>query len=124
MVQPSSSVQVKTFSEVLHAKKKLHKERLQKTKVQSATGAPSGSPSRGLAEEAVPGRGPPPRAAVRVKTLEEIRCEKAARMQAKCQGEDEGEAGGKAGRKPQLPRIRKPSSPGEIFVTHNVCVCV
>ncbi|XP_046880669.1 zinc finger CCCH domain-containing protein 11A isoform X2 [Hypomesus transpacificus] len=111
MVKTASIVQVKTFSEVLHAKKKLQKERLQKTKSQSSSGAPSGSPSKGLAEEAVPGRGPPPRAGVRVKTLEEIRCEKAARMQAKCQGEDEGEAGGKAGRKPQLPRIRKPSSP-------------
>ncbi|XP_067084979.1 zinc finger CCCH domain-containing protein 11A isoform X2 [Osmerus mordax] len=111
MVKAASIVQVKTFSEVLHAKKKLQKERLQKTKPQSSSGAPSGSPTKGPAEEAVPGRGLSFTPGVRVKTLEEIRREKAARMQAKCQGEDEGEAGGKVARKPQLPRIRKPTSP-------------
>lgn len=119
-VKPTSVVQVKTFSEVLHAKKKLEEDqqRLKKTKPQSASEAPVRSPTQGPVEPAKPSKLDPPGAGVRVKTLEEIRKEKAARMQAQSQGEAsngkspnrEARSGEDSSRKPRILRIKKPAS--------------
>lgn len=138
-VQPAS---VKTFSEILHAKKKqwqedelqklerkgsspkegkqtqeespkkakqAQEEALKKAK-QAQEDAPSKSP-----ETHVPSRVGPPPAEVRVKTLEEIRREKAARLQAQQRQEPENKKGSDSedapAKKPRLLRITKPASP-------------
>ncbi|KAG9352780.1 hypothetical protein JZ751_017356 [Albula glossodonta] len=80
--KPAGGIHVKTFSEILHAKKK--QEEMQKAAVeeQAQEDGSSGkgkAPSQGQGVEKVPAA---QHGEVRVKTLEEIRREKAARMQA------------------------------------------
>ncbi|KAJ8400204.1 hypothetical protein AAFF_G00398980 [Aldrovandia affinis] len=70
--RPSAGVHVKTFSEVLHAKKKQEEQQKAADVEQATEGGSSGKAATRSAE-------------VRVKTLEQIRKEKAARMQAKGQ---------------------------------------
>ncbi|XP_065097399.1 zinc finger CCCH domain-containing protein 11A [Paramisgurnus dabryanus] len=79
--KPSGAPQVKTFSEILYEKKKLREEKAEETN--SAAGSPErneGPSTAGAAVKASATAGE-----VRVKTLEEIRREKAARMQAQLQ---------------------------------------
>ncbi|XP_046731172.1 zinc finger CCCH domain-containing protein 11A isoform X1 [Silurus meridionalis] len=75
--KPVSGHNVKTFSEILHEKKKL-----QETKVVPQQGTASTEKTEG---SSITGVNKQQAAEIRVKTLEEIRKEKAARMQAKTQ---------------------------------------
>uniref|UniRef100_A0AAR2LMQ0 C3H1-type domain-containing protein n=1 Tax=Pygocentrus nattereri TaxID=42514 RepID=A0AAR2LMQ0_PYGNA len=77
--RPVSGPQVKTFSEILHEKKKL-----QEDKGVSQQGSSSPERSEGL-ENTVAVKVAAQSGEVRVKTLDEIRKEKAARMQAQAQ---------------------------------------
>ncbi|XP_036415177.1 zinc finger CCCH domain-containing protein 11A [Colossoma macropomum] len=80
--RPVSGPQVKTFSELLHEKKKL-----QEDKGVSQQGSSSPERTEGL-ENAVAVKVAAQSGEVRVKTLDEIRKEKAARMQAQAQAQD------------------------------------
>ncbi|XP_072522019.1 zinc finger CCCH domain-containing protein 11A isoform X2 [Salminus brasiliensis] len=77
--RPVSGPQVKTFSEILHEKKKLQEE-----KAVSQEGGSSSEKSEDLASAGAVKVGAQAEE-VRVKTLEEIRREKAAKMQAQAQ---------------------------------------
>lgn len=72
---------VKTFSEILHEKKKMQEKKVQE--VNTTVKSPEGSEGPSSAGAAV--KAPVAAGEVRVKTLEEIRREKAARMQAQLQ---------------------------------------
>lgn len=100
---------IKTFSEVLHAKKRRQEEKnpsptTAKHTVEEAPGKSQGEP--GTAEPA-----PEKVAGLRVKTLEEIRREKAARIQAEQATESENKKSGNTeengAKKPRLLRIKK-----------------
>ncbi|KAJ8360536.1 hypothetical protein SKAU_G00170610 [Synaphobranchus kaupii] len=96
--KPPGSVRVKTFSEVLHAKKKQQQQEEEKeqqrrvageeqrkvTEEEQATDGAGGECKAPLRGD-VPGKRAAQPSDVRVKTLEEIRKEKVARMQAKGQ---------------------------------------
>lgn len=79
--KPAGGPQVKTFSEILHEKKKLQKEKAEEANT------PAGSPERneGPSTTGAAFKAPVVAGEVRVKTLEEIRREKAARMQPQLQ---------------------------------------
>lgn len=102
---------IKTFSEVLHAKKRRQEKNPSPTPakhtVEKAPGKSQGEP--GTAQPA-----PEKVAGVRVKTLEEIRREKAARIQAEQAMESENKKGvnteENGAKKPCLLRIKKPAS--------------
>lgn len=72
---------VKTFSEILHEKKKMQEKKIQE--MNTTAKSPEGNEGACSAEAAV--KAPVTAAEVRVKTLEEIRREKAARMKAQLQ---------------------------------------
>uniref|UniRef100_W5KRA6 Zinc finger CCCH-type containing 11A n=1 Tax=Astyanax mexicanus TaxID=7994 RepID=W5KRA6_ASTMX len=78
--RPVSGSQVKTFSEILHEKKKLKEEKTTGPKEEG-----SSSEKGEVSAQAGAGKVAAPAEEVRVKTLEEIRREKAARMQAQVQ---------------------------------------
>ncbi|KAK9966540.1 hypothetical protein ABG768_003647 [Culter alburnus] len=80
-VKPAGGPQVKTFSEILHEKKKMQEKKVQE--VNTTVKSPEGSEVPSSAGAAV--KAPVAAGEVRVKTLEEIRREKAARMQAQLQ---------------------------------------
>ncbi|CAM4732200.1 unnamed protein product [Leuciscus chuanchicus] len=80
-VKPAGGPPVKTFSEVLHEKKKMLEKRVQE--MNTTAKSPEGNEGLCSAEAVV--KAPVAAAEVRVKTLEEIRREKAARMQAQLQ---------------------------------------
>lgn len=82
--RPVSGSQVKTFSELLHEKKKLQEEKTAPVAAGSKEGGTS-SEKGGAPPQAAAGKAAAPAEEVRVKTLEEIRREKAARMQAQVQ---------------------------------------
>lgn len=99
---------VKTFSEILHAKKKRQKDEQAKHAAEEAPGK-----SQGESDTAGPGPEALNLEGVRVKTLGEIRREKAARIQAQqaleaenksCDTEENG------AKKPRLQRIKKLTS--------------
>ncbi|XP_055724867.1 zinc finger CCCH domain-containing protein 11A-like isoform X2 [Salvelinus fontinalis] len=96
-VKSAAGLHVKTFSEILHAKRKLEEDQgpsLRKAKllaVEAALGNSQRPP-----EPAMPMRVAPPGGRVKVKTLEEIRREKAARMQALGQEASNGKIPGSA----------------------------
>ncbi|XP_066527953.1 zinc finger CCCH domain-containing protein 11A isoform X2 [Hoplias malabaricus] len=75
--RPASGPQVKTFSEILHEKKKLQGEK--EVPQQGISNPEKSEANAGAVKEAVQ------TGEIRVKTLEEIRKEKAARMQAQAQ---------------------------------------
>ncbi|XP_014023264.2 zinc finger CCCH domain-containing protein 11A isoform X2 [Salmo salar] len=117
-VKSAAGLHVKTFSEILHAKRKLEEDQgpsLRKTKllaVEAALGNSQRPP-----EPAMPMRVVPPGGRVKVKTLEEIRREKAARMQALGQEASNGKIPGSAlaskeegAKKSCILRINKPAS--------------
>uniref|UniRef100_A0A8C7MY48 Uncharacterized protein n=1 Tax=Oncorhynchus kisutch TaxID=8019 RepID=A0A8C7MY48_ONCKI len=116
--KPAVSLHVKTFSEILHAKRKLEEDQqqgpsLRKAKQEVMEASPGNS--QGPTEPAMPSRGTPPGGGVMVKTLEEIRREKAAKMQARGQevsnGKIPGSASGEGGtKKPLGLRINKAAS--------------
>lgn len=109
-VKDHSLSHVKTFSEILHAKKKRLEEEKQAEQETSQAEADAAEPET------------QPLGGVRVKTLEEIRREKAARSQGQqapeaehtksCNTEENGV------KKPRLLRIKKLASQG----SKNVCV--
>ncbi|XP_058647935.1 zinc finger CCCH domain-containing protein 11A isoform X2 [Onychostoma macrolepis] len=81
-VKPAGAPQVKTFSEILHEKKKMQEKKAQE--VSSTARSPERNEGPSTAGAVV--KAPVAAAGkVRVKTLEEIRKEKAARMQAQLQ---------------------------------------
>lgn len=81
-VKPAGGLQVKTFSEILHEKKKMQEKKAQE--VSSTARSPERNEGPSTAGAVV--KAPVAAAGeVRVKTLEEIRREKAARMQAQLQ---------------------------------------
>lgn len=109
IIKDHSISHIKTFSEILRAKKKRQEEEQAKHAVEKASGKSQGeSDTAGPVPEALNLGG------VRVKTLEEIRREKAARIQAQqaletenkksCETEENG------AKKPRLLRIKKPAS--------------
>nr|XP_029538696.1 zinc finger CCCH domain-containing protein 11A isoform X2 [Oncorhynchus nerka] len=117
--KPAVSLHVKTFSEILHAKRKLEEDQqqgpsLRKAKQEAMEASPGNSQAQGPTEPAMPSRGTPPGGGVKVKTLEEIRREKAAKMQARGQvsnGKIPGSASGEGGtKKPLGLRINKAAS--------------
>ncbi|XP_073682005.1 zinc finger CCCH domain-containing protein 11A isoform X2 [Garra rufa] len=79
-VKPTGGPQVKTFSEMLHEKKKMQEKKAQE---ESASKRPESNEGPSTAGAAV--KAPVAAGEVRVKTLEEIRRERAARMQAQLQ---------------------------------------
>ncbi|XP_043107765.1 zinc finger CCCH domain-containing protein 11A [Puntigrus tetrazona] len=80
-VKPACAPQVKTFSEILHEKKKMQEKKAQEVSTTARSPEGNEGPSTaGAADKASVAAGE-----VRVKTLEEIRREKAARMQAQLQ---------------------------------------
>ncbi|KAM9362121.1 zinc finger CCCH domain-containing protein 11A isoform 2-T2 [Symphorus nematophorus] len=115
-VKDDSISHVKTFSEILQAKKKRQEEKQEQEQAPSPKKATRG-------EEKAPGKsqgecntaGPTPEAAtageVRVKTLEEIRREKAARLQAKqtqdAENKKNSDTEENSAKKPRLLRINK-----------------
>lgn len=110
-VKEHSLSHVKTFSEILHAKKKRQEgEKQAKHAAEKAPGISQGASDPAEPETQNLG-------GVRVKTLEEIRKEKAARNQAQqapeaentrsCNTEENGI------KKPRLLRIKKPASQGK-----------
>ncbi|KAJ7999518.1 hypothetical protein DPEC_G00195260 [Dallia pectoralis] len=121
----SVSLHVKTFSEIVHAKRKLEENQpqgpsLRKAKQPAAEVAPANSRLQGSSDRAMPSRVAPPGGEVKVKTLEEIRKEKAARMQAPEQETSNGKSPGSAPssgeegiKKSRVLRINKPASPAE-----------
>ncbi|XP_016393251.1 zinc finger CCCH domain-containing protein 11A-like [Sinocyclocheilus rhinocerous] len=80
-VKPAGGPQVKTFSEILLEKKKMQEKKAQE--VSTTARSPEGNEGPSTAGAAV--KAPVAAGEVRVKTLEEIRREKAARMQAQLQ---------------------------------------
>ncbi|KAK6321116.1 hypothetical protein J4Q44_G00080920 [Coregonus suidteri] len=117
-VKSAAGLHVKTTFEILHAKRKLEEDQgpsLRKAKQPAVEAAPGNS--QGPPEPVMLMRVAPPGGRVKVKTLEEIRREKAARMQAlgqeafnmKIPGSDpaSGEGGAK---KSCILRINKPAS--------------
>ncbi|XP_060897568.1 zinc finger CCCH domain-containing protein 11A [Labrus mixtus] len=107
--------EVKTFSEILRAKKKRQEEEQQEQ-------SPSPKKTRNTAEKAPaksrdadgPGPDVTDMGEVRVKTLEEIRREKAARMQTQQTTETENKKSSDSeengAKKPRLMRIKKPAA--------------
>ncbi|KAI5614393.1 zinc finger CCCH domain-containing protein 11A [Silurus asotus] len=77
--KPVSGHNVKTFSEILHEKKKLQETKVVPQQGTASTEKTEGSSITGVNKQTAQA------AEIRVKTLEEIRKEKAARMQAKTQ---------------------------------------
>ncbi|XP_041638199.1 zinc finger CCCH domain-containing protein 11A isoform X2 [Cheilinus undulatus] len=120
-IKEDSISEVKTFSEILRAKKKRQEEQQEQN---SSPRNARNCPEKALGkknDKARPGPDAPDVGEVRVKTLEEIRREKAARFQAqqaieadnkKSSDSEESEA-----KKPQLLRIKKPASPGSNTAT-------
>lgn len=80
-VKAAGGPQVKTFSEMLHEKKKMQEKKAEE--VSTTARSPEGNEGPSTAGAAV--KAPVAAGEVRVKTLEEIRREKAARMQAQLQ---------------------------------------
>lgn len=79
--KPAGGPQVKTFSEILYEKKKLENKKAEEAS--TAAGSPEGNEGSSTIGSA--DKSPVVAGEVRVKTLEEIRREKAARMQAQLQ---------------------------------------
>ncbi|XP_059385465.1 zinc finger CCCH domain-containing protein 11A-like [Carassius carassius] len=79
-VRPAGRLQVKTFSEILHEKKKIQEKKAKDVNTTKSTDRNEGPSTTGAAVKAHVTVGE-----VRVKTLEEIRREKTARMQAQLQ---------------------------------------
>ncbi|XP_067288543.1 zinc finger CCCH domain-containing protein 11A [Pseudorasbora parva] len=80
-VKPAGGPQIKTFSEILYEKKKMQENKAQE--VNMSAKSPEGD--EGPSSAGAPVKAPVAASEVRVKTLEEIRREKAARMQAQLQ---------------------------------------
>lgn len=103
---------IKTFSEVLHAKKRRQEEKNPSSKTAKHTVEKAPGKSQGEPDTADPA--PEKVAGVRVKTLEEIRREKAARIQAEQAMESENKKSvtteENGAKKPRLLRIKKPAS--------------
>ncbi|XP_053172701.1 zinc finger CCCH domain-containing protein 11A isoform X2 [Scomber japonicus] len=123
-VKDDSIGHIKTFSEILHAKKKKeeqeHNPSAKKTRhaAEKAPGKIQGEP-----DPAEPGPEAPNTGEIRVKTLEEIRREKAARIQVqqsqdtenkKCPKTEENSA-----KKPRLLRAKKAASQTGITTSEN-----
>lgn len=104
-VKDSSIVQIKTLSEIFHAKKRKQGEEDQETQCSPKNASQECEKSADKAVVA-PGHVDAPRAEVRVKTLEEIRREKAARMQAMQAKDTENGNEEVAAMKPYLLRIK------------------
>nr|XP_015198230.1 PREDICTED: zinc finger CCCH domain-containing protein 11A [Lepisosteus oculatus]XP_015198231.1 PREDICTED: zinc finger CCCH domain-containing protein 11A [Lepisosteus oculatus]XP_015198233.1 PREDICTED: zinc finger CCCH domain-containing protein 11A [Lepisosteus oculatus] len=83
-IKAPANAYIKTFSEILHAKNQKQTEEQSKA-VKDNSSDPLSTPMEKEAapEVQAPGKGAPAQGEVRVKTLEEIRREKAARMQSK-----------------------------------------
>ncbi|XP_078139670.1 zinc finger CCCH domain-containing protein 11A isoform X1 [Centroberyx gerrardi] len=122
-IKDASIVQVKTFSEILHAKKKKQEEQQKQENIpspkkakQAAEKAPG--KTQGQSDTALPSHVAPAGAEVKVKTLEEIRREKAARIQAEQALEAEnGKSPGieaPSAKKPRLLRNKPASLTGSI----------
>ncbi|XP_026131506.1 zinc finger CCCH domain-containing protein 11A-like isoform X1 [Carassius auratus] len=111
-VKPAGGPQVKTFSEILHEKKKMQEKKAEE--VSTTARSPEGNEGPSTAGAAV--KAPVAAGEVRVKTLEEIRREKAARMQAQLQETTDDktptstEAESSAPPKRRILRINKNSS--------------
>ncbi|CAB1315437.1 unnamed protein product [Coregonus sp. 'balchen'] len=130
--KPATSLHVKTFSEILHAKRKLEEDlqqgqgpSLRKANQQAVEAAPGNSQACGPTHPAMPMRVAPPVRGVKVKTLEEIRSAKAARMQDQGQeasnGKRPGSASGEGGaKKPCILHINKPASPAASTTTQKI----
>ncbi|KAL0978117.1 hypothetical protein UPYG_G00166120 [Umbra pygmaea] len=118
---------MKTFSEILHAKRKLGGDQLQSPSLRKAKQpvmevAPGNSPLQQAPEPARPSRVAPAGGEVKVKTLEEIRREKAARIQAlgkeRSNGKGSAQPSGEAGaQKSRILRINKAASPAASSTT-------
>ncbi|KAK2874271.1 hypothetical protein Q8A67_021424 [Cirrhinus molitorella] len=110
-IKPAGGLQVKTFSEILHEKKKMQEKKAQEVSTVKSPERNEGPSTAGAVVKA-----PATSGEVRVKTLEEIRREKAARMQAQLQEttddktptSTETESSGPPKRR--ILRINKPSS--------------
>ncbi|KAG7477732.1 hypothetical protein MATL_G00072740 [Megalops atlanticus] len=109
--KPLAGVQVKTFSEILHAKKKLEEQKKVAPEESASEGVGS-SRYEATAEETGPKKMAAQPGEVRVKTLAEIRLEKAARMQAKGQEAKPEESPASAPLKRRILRINKTTAAG------------
>lgn len=107
---------IKTFSEVLHAKKRRQEEKKPDPTTAEHTVGKAPGKSQGVLDTAEPA--PEKAAGVRVKTLEEIRREKAARIQAEQAMEAETQKRANTeengAKKPRLLRIKKPAAQTDI----------
>ncbi|XP_029907614.1 zinc finger CCCH domain-containing protein 11A isoform X2 [Myripristis murdjan] len=114
-VKDSTVVHVKTFSEIIHAKKKKQEE--EEHQKQEKVPSPKKAKQDPVKTQSQSGAAPTS-TEVRVKTLEEIRREKAARMEAQKALEPENEKSADneepKTRKPRLLRISKPAALGSI----------
>lgn len=117
-VKPAGGPPVKTFSEILQEKKKMQEKRVQE--MNTTAKSPEGNEGFCSAEAAV--KAPMAAAEVRVKTLEEIRREKAARMQAQLQENTDdkiptsSEAESSGPPKRRILRVNKASSKSDTFM--------
>ncbi|XP_036386449.1 zinc finger CCCH domain-containing protein 11A [Megalops cyprinoides] len=107
--KPIAGVHVKTFSEILHAKKKLEEQKKVAPEEPASEGVGT---SEAPAEETGPRKTAAQPGEVRVKTLEEIRKEKAARMPAKGQEAKPEESPASAPLKRRILRINKTTAAG------------
>lgn len=115
-VKHSSISHGKTFSEVIRAKKKRQEEKEEWSPISKKAKHTEDTPGKNRVESDTGGPGPVGTAVgkVRVKTLEEIRKEKAARIQAQQTKEAESKKSSDAEengtKKQRLLRIKKPAS--------------
>lgn len=109
--KPVSVTQVKTFSEILHEKKKLQEE---KAASHQGTSSPESSerPANAETEQVASKDGE-----IKVKTLEEIRKEKAARMQAQAQATPTNSTPTSTGAKRRILHISKNSCTYHLLFT-------
>lgn len=113
--KPAGGLQVKTFSEMLHEKKKLQNKKAEEASTDA--GGPEGNEGSSTIGGAI--KAPVVAGEVRVKTLEEIRREKAARIQAQLQetendkNTNSSEVDSSGAPKKRILRINKTSSKSE-----------
>ncbi|XP_070814727.1 zinc finger CCCH domain-containing protein 11A isoform X2 [Chaetodon trifascialis] len=117
-IKEHSVSHVKTFSEILCAKKKRQEEQQEQNMTAKQSAEKALGKSQAESDTAKPGPEAPNLGGIRVKTLQEIRREKAARIQAQQAPETENkessdteESGAK---KPRLLRVRKLASQSNI----------
>lgn len=130
-IKDHSISHVKTFSEILCAKKRRQEEQQEQNKTAKHTVEKALGKSQAEPDTAKPGPEAINLGGVRVKTLEEIRREKAERIQAQqaleAKNKDSSDTEENSAKKPRLLRISKPASQSKtafVMITEFCSLCV